>query len=232
MKTLHNFVFLGITFLLLAGCAAPRMFNTVPADAAIVSDAMSFTAKPGMAKVYFVGGTQGFGAFTDPQIWGADFFIDGISVGQINQNEVLTLNVLPNSYTFTFQPANNTDANRVPSTRALSAGSVVIFRADLKMGGLALLFGPAASSSGAILTEITDRRLITSRAVVSSSACPASICGSTQQFSSTPSSSLNQARQPQSNTTSSLQKSEQKCKELGFTKGTEKYGDCVMRLAN
>lgn len=232
MKTLHKFVFLGITFLLLAGCAAPRMFNTVPADSAIVSDAMSFTAKPGMARVYFVGGTQGFGAFTDPQIWGADFFIDGISVGQINQNEVLTLNVLPNTYTFTFQPANNTDANRVPLTRALSAGSVVIFRADLKMGGLALLFGPAASSSGAILTEITDRRLITSRAVVSSSACPATICGSTQQLSSTPSSSLNQGKQLQSKTNSSLQKSEQKCKELGFTKGTEKYGDCVMRLAN
>ena len=30
--------------------------------------------------------------------------------------------------------------------------------------------------------------------------------------------------------TSPLEKIENKCTELGFTKGTEKHGDCVMKL--
>ena len=31
---------------------------------------------------------------------------------------------------------------------------------------------------------------------------------------------------------SSLEKVEEQCAEIGFTKGTEKFGDCVMKLLN
>ena len=39
-------------------------------------------------------------------------------------------------------------------------------------------------------------------------------------------------RRTQSPATFPLDKAEKKCAELGFTKGTEKYGDCVMKLLN
>jgi len=40
-------------------------------------------------------------------------------------------------------------------------------------------------------------------------------------------------KQPeQSPSNSPLDKAEKKCAEIGFTKGTEKYGDCVMKLLN
>lgn len=211
--------------MLLVGCAAPPTYRTVPVDSETATDLRSFTAKAGLARVYFAGGTQGFGAFTDPQLNGAEFFIDGISVGQINRNEVLALDVVPNTYTFSFQPAMTGEIKREPLTKMLTPGSVSVFRADLRMGRMALLLGPLAASATASLTEISDRRLFDQRTFVVGTGCPSNICpsGTSPSVPSTSSESS-----PQGKTI--FQDAQTQCSQLGFKKGTEKFGDCVMRL--
>ncbi len=233
MNTLHRSTLVVSLVFFIVGCAAPRVYNTVATDVATTQAASTFSPQQGYSKVYFSAGTQGFGAFTDPKIWGGEFFIDGINVGQINQNEVLVIDVIPNTYTFTFSPHNNSDATRQPLTKSLAAGSILILRADLKMGFMGLLLGPLAASGAATLTESEDKRLVIGRGFVAPSNCPVKFCYAASSATLVPASpKVNTGSTLNRTGNNSLQQAENKCKELGFAKGTEKYADCVMSLAN
>jgi hypothetical protein len=127
-----------VTFL--SGCAAPKVAN-IPVNPVEAAEALSFTTKPGLAKVYFIGGTMGFGAFTDPEIFGGDLFVNGVNVAKTNRGEAAVLDIAPGTYTFTFQPRGDDSSNLIPLVRMVSKSEVIMFRADTKMPKAALLVG-------------------------------------------------------------------------------------------
>jgi hypothetical protein len=204
-------------------------------------NAINFIAFQGKAKVYLVGGSSGFGSFMDPVIPGAELIVNDLSVVKLGKNEVGVIDVRPGEYRFSWKDIHNEGKPEVLSRR-LKEGEILILRADFKMGGAALIFGPVAASATNKITETLDRGVIRGKTIVVASGCPQSICGS-EAKEEKPSSSkdLQQSSEPvpikptERNSTPNLnlpntQALESKCQQLGFTVGTEKYGDCVMRL--
>lgn len=230
----HKTYFMAALFVtFISGCAAPKVAN-FPVNPVEATEALSFTTKPGLAKVYLIGGTMGFGAFTDPEIFGSDLFVNGVNVVKTNRGEAAVLDIAPGTYTFTFQPRGDDSSNQIPLVRMVSSGEVVIFRADIKMPKAALLVGLLAGSARAELTEIFDRGAIRGKTFIAAAGCPDSICPKTLSYSTPtpiPTTVHTPAKPTIESAPSALQRAENKCKELGFTAGTEKYGDCVLRLS-
>jgi predicted small lipoprotein YifL len=167
-----------IVVLSLTGCATPVMVS--PADLEATNQAKTFQTKPGLAKVYFLGGKQGYSITPEalkPKVAnGAIFLIDGNRVGQIEQNDVLVVDVIPKQYTFGWQYPPG-DAQIQFLTRQVNAGDVLILQADLNMGGGAFgLIGLAINPMKYEITEQTNRGLVVTRRVVSHSGCPVTIC--------------------------------------------------------
>jgi len=221
---------------LLGGCAAPQHSNA-SADPKAVAEALSFATKPGLAKIYFVGGKQGFGGPFDPQIFGGEFFVNGISVGKINRDEVVAIDIVPGNYTLRFAPIGDDTSRRVPAVRVVNNGDVVIFRADVKVNKAALLVGLLAGPGTAELTEINDRGAVQGKRVIAASGCPENLCPRTSNQPTAPlppvaTQPVTTPVTPRTTEATPLEKAELKCRELGFRAGTEKYGDCVLRLSS
>ena len=156
----------------LVGCATP--INVRTADPTTASEAYAFKTKPGNAKVYFVAGKMGFTITPEamrPNVAGAILLINGNIVGQIDKNDVLVVDVVPNQYNFSWQNAHN-DSQTQFVNRQLKAGDVLILRANHILPTFGGLSGPPKYE----LLEQADRSLVTGKRVVSHTSCPATIC--------------------------------------------------------
>jgi hypothetical protein len=223
--------------------------NLASADITIQANqnAANFVASQGSAKVYLVGGKWGYGSFMDPTIPGAELVINNVSIVKFGKDEVGVVDVRPGNYNFTWKDINNEGKAEILS-KQLSAGEILILRADFKMGGASLFLGPLAASATNKISEVSDRSSIKNKRLVIASNCPEVICGgkndlvnaektlntnSTQTKAEVVSPQANKqtAETPTQQITSpNIEALETKCRQLGFTVGTEKFGDCVMRL--
>ena len=210
-------------------------------------NASNFVAPQGNAKVYLVGGKMGYGSFMDPTIPGAELVINNVSIVKFGKNEVGVVDVLPGNYNFTWKDINNEGKAEIFS-KQLSSGEILILRADFKMGGASLFFGPLAASAINRISEVSDRSSIINKKLVTATNCPEVICGGKNDLIKSDKDSNTNSTQikvevvvPQTNkqstgtpiqqiTSPNIEALESKCRQLGFTEGTEKFGDCVMRL--
>lgn len=164
------------TLILTAGCAtAPISVN--PVNPAQQQSAQSFTAKPGTAKVYFVGGKSGARySLKATMLGGAFLVIDGNKVGQIDKNDVMVIDVVPKQYNFSWQyPAGDSKMNVI--NKNLKAGDVLILQADWNLGGAALgLLGMLVAPAQYEITEVFDRGVLSGKRFVSPTTCPTSMC--------------------------------------------------------
>ncbi len=159
----------------LLGCATQVAVN--PADTTSTQEANSFATKPGMAKIYFVGGKTGSGiSIKVDMAGGAQFIVDGNQVGQIDKNDVLVMDVLPKTYSFSWQYPSG-DSKMQFLSRRVNAGDVVILQANWNTGGAGFgLIGAAVAPAGYQITEISDRSVVMSKRVVKPTSCPSAIC--------------------------------------------------------
>jgi hypothetical protein len=174
MKRYLSYALPFLTVGMLVGCAATPI-SVRMADPTAANEAYTFKTKPGLAKVYFVGGTLGTvitpSALKPSITGGAVFFIDGNRVGQIDKNDVLVVDVVPKQYNFSWQyPANDQQTQFV--NRQLNAGDIVILQGNSIMPVLGGFGGPFKYE----LLEQADRSLVMGKRVVSHTSCPATIC--------------------------------------------------------
>ena len=164
------------TLLVISGCAStPIAVN--PTNQVQQQAAYSFSAKPGMAKVYFVGGKTGSGISLKVAMAGGAFFIiDGSRVGQIDKNDVMVMDVVPKQYNFSWQyPSADSKMNVL--SKSLKAGDVVILQANWNTGGAGFgILGMAAAPAQYEISEVFDRSLVSGKRVVSPTTCSSSIC--------------------------------------------------------
>lgn len=162
-----------ISFTLLVGCASAPI-NVRPADPQAANDAYSFKTKPGLAKIYFIGGQMGFSLTPNalkPTIAGAILLIDGNVVGQIDKNDVLVVDVVPKQYNLSWQmPANDSQTQFM--NRQLKDGDILILQANWFLPAFGGFSGPPRYD----LVEIFDRSQVMSKRVISHTSCPNSIC--------------------------------------------------------
>lgn len=223
--------------------------NLASADITIQANqnAANFVVSQGNAKVYLVGGKMGYGSFMDPTIPGAELVINNVSIVKFGKDEVGVVDVRPGNYNFTWKDINNEGKAEILS-KQLSAGEILILRADFKMGGASLFLGPLAASASNRISEVSDRSSIKNKKLVIATNCPEVICGGKNDLINTEKTSNTNSTQtkvevvaPQANkqttetptqqiTSPNIEALETKCRQLGFTVGTEKFGDCVMRL--
>jgi hypothetical protein len=165
-----------ISFALITGCAtSPVVVNS--ADPMTQLSASNFAVKPGLAKVYFVGGQTGSGmSLKVAMAGGAQLIVDGNKVGQIDRGDVMVLDVVPNTYNFSWQyPSGDSKMNFLK--RQVKAGDVVILQANWNTGGAALgLIGAAMSPAQYQINEVGDRGIVAGKRFVKPSTCPTSIC--------------------------------------------------------
>jgi len=160
---------------MLVGCTAP--LNTKVADPTAASDAHSFRTKPGLAKVYFVGGRMGASMTLKADMpGGAMLLIDGNHVGQMDKNEVLVVDVVPKQYNFSWKyPAGDSQMQFL--SRQVNAGDILILQANWNTGGSGFgLIGLAVSPAKYEINVVTNRGLVEGKRVVSHTSCPTSIC--------------------------------------------------------
>ena len=172
MKRYLSYVLPMLAVGMLVGCATP--INVRMADPNTASEAYAFKTKPGNAKVYFVAGKMGFTITPEamrPNVAGAILLINGNIVGQIDKNDVLVVDVVPNQYNFSWQNAHN-DSQTQFVNRQLKAGDVLILQANHILPAFGGFSGPPKYE----LVEQIDRSLVMGRRVVSQTSCPATIC--------------------------------------------------------
>ena len=165
-----------ITFALLAGCAtSPVVVNF--ADPMTQQSAANFEIKPGLAKVYFVGGKTGSSmSLKVAMAGGAQLIVDGNKVGQIDRGDVMVLDVVPNTYNFSWQyPSGDSKMNFFK--RQVKAGDVLILQANWDTGGAGLgLIGLAVSPAEYQINEVGDRGIVSGKRFIKPLTCPTNIC--------------------------------------------------------
>jgi len=239
------------TVVVLIGCLLSPFWlsNFAKANEAAnaIQRAERFLVSQGNAKVYLIGGKSGFGSPFDPTIPGAELIINNITVVKFGKNEVGVVDLPPGSYVFSWKDINN-EGKPETLTKHLGAGEILILRADFKMGGGGLLFGPIGASATNKIIEISDRSAIDGKRLVLANNCPESICGTRPDLTPAekpkdpesvikkPESVITQSSKSTNSTPNqpisspNIEALETKCRQLGFTPGSEKFGDCVMRL--
>lgn len=225
------------------------MSNSVRAetDAVAMQRAERFQVTQGKAKVYLVGGKLGFGGPFDPTIPGAELMVNNVGVVKVGKNEVAVVDLPPGRYVFSWNDINN-EGKQETLTKQLNSGDILILRAETRMGAGGLIFGPLGASATNRITEINDRSAVGDKRLVIANDCPESICGkkanpeiadkplNTNSTLAMPAAVVPQESKPAIGPTTqqilspNIEPLEVKCRQLGFTPGTEKFGDCVMRL--
>ena len=172
MKRYFSYVLPLLIMTALVGCATP--INVRMADPTAASEAYGFKTKAGTAKVYFVGGKMGFSITPEalrPTVAGAILLINGNIVGQIDKNDVLVVDVVPNQYNFSWQNVHN-DSQTQFVNRQLKEGDVLILQANHILPAFGGFSGPPKYE----LVEQVDRSLVMGKRVVSQTSCPVTIC--------------------------------------------------------
>ncbi len=160
-------------FLSLIGCATN--VSVMQADPQKQQQAMSFSAKPNTAKVYFVGGKTG-NMIKTSMAGGAILFIDGIRIGQIDRNDVMVFDLKPKQYSFAWQYPSG-DSQMQFLQRDVKAGDVIILEATWNTGGAGLgLLGLMASPAKYEIKETYDRSLVMGKRITTPQSCPPTIC--------------------------------------------------------
>jgi hypothetical protein len=176
MKSVIKLSLVASAAVILTGCAtAPVSVNT--ADSITQQSAANFAVKPGSAKVYFVGGQTGSGmSLKVAMAGGAQLIIDGNKVGQIDRGDVMVLDVVPNTYNFSWQyPSGDSKMNFLK--RQVKAGDVVIIQANWNTGGAGFgLIGAALSPPEYQINEVGDRGIVSGKRFVKPTTCPSTIC--------------------------------------------------------
>jgi hypothetical protein len=159
----------------LSGCAS-KPVNVNVADSLTQQSASSFTVIPGSAKVYFVGGVQGSSISLKVEISpGAELIIDGNKVGPIDKGDVMVLDILPNTYNFSW--SGPLDAKMTTLNKKLQGGDILILQANFNTAGMGFgLIGAALAPPEYQLKEVFDQGLIKNKRFVKPTSCPQKIC--------------------------------------------------------
>ena len=181
-----NYKFISLTVMLLfvlSGCATAVIVN--PADSETMQAANTFAPKEGMAKVYFLGGRFGNAiSFPARMSGGAALVVDGNQIGQIDKDDVMVLDVVPNEYNFSWKYPET--GNFLTETQGemkfhrtqLSAGDVLILQAYHYTGAMGFgLIGNAILPPEFRISEVYDRALVMGKRFVKPITCPERICG-------------------------------------------------------
>jgi hypothetical protein len=167
MKTRLTLNFL--ILLLLVSCASIPV-NVIVADFETQQSAANFQVPRGKARVYFVGGRSGNAiSLKAAMVGGAELLINGFSVGQIDRNDVLVIDITSGDYTFSWKyPSGDSITELVQ--KEISVGEIILLQANWNTG-----FG-IASPAKYELSEVYDKAVFSNKRIVLPTRCPQSIC--------------------------------------------------------
>jgi hypothetical protein len=152
---------------LLAGCATPASVQAP--DTRLEAQARAFTVEPDRARIYFVNGTLSI--FGQSHKYPSDVIIDGSTVGSMNQENALVIDVRPGTYEVSWKPRSTDPIDQGAAQKSLTvkldAGAHTILKGDYSVGA-ALAFGliggliapPTASVSLATRSDIDGKTFV------------------------------------------------------------------------
>lgn len=141
-----------LTFLVLAACATPAQNFAAAPD---LEKAVRADAPPadGKARIGFLHGTVRSPMVELDLHAPADFSINGVVVGGINEGEVLVVELAPGAYDFTWEMRAG-GSKTVPFHREMKAGEILYLKGNINMGSGAIfgLVGEAIDPGGDYLS--------------------------------------------------------------------------------
>lgn len=154
---------------LLAGCATPASVQTP--DTRLEEQARAFAVEPSKARIYFVNGALVGNIFGKSHQYPSDIMIDGNTVGSMNRENAMVIDVRPGIYEVSWKPRSTDPIDQRATPKGLSvkldAGAHTILKGDYSIGA-ALAFGliggliapPSTSVSLAARSDIDGKTFV------------------------------------------------------------------------